>query len=217
MRGLFLAALAISVPSSYGRNLEKLPKQADRADAIFVAQREQAVVRFDQGLIDYGLLAHSLKTAGLNPCIGVILYDPQTKTGALAHVDQDTGRTLRMAISGLQNQFSQAAGFSSSGLSSEIKKRLDIYVVSGGNDSTLREILSLLQADGFPLAQINEVKAMNVSLDLATGQLSEFTPDRNLYDLRRENVLLDLGRTKFPPDGHFKNINPCELSLMQKR
>lgn len=210
--GVIWAALSLTpLAVSYSLSPE-LPVQADRVDSIFVGLHEQAIVKLDDGLVQYGLRARSLKTAGLATCVGVIFYDPVTKTGALAHLDNDLFFSPKDALHELLSRFNAVAG-------TPPKERVHTYIASNFEAPELyREVARTLGSWGFTLNEVkgdgDRTSAVNISLDLASGQVSQFKLDRSLYVA--ENIPADMRRVKSQIDGHLRTVTPCELSLLQK-
>ncbi|MGE5042295.1 MAG: hypothetical protein ACM3IJ_05345 [Candidatus Levyibacteriota bacterium] len=143
--------------------LERTELTADfhSPDLIPVAQREARISTFSPE-------KKYLATAGLGPCIALVLYNVNTKTGALAHLDSMTGLEDE---ENLLEEYIKKAG----------RENTVAYLVGGEKDKSediierIQNLLSLHKI-GIKGADLLNRSHENIVLDLETGTPYKIPP-----------------------------------------
>ncbi len=148
--------------------LEKLPKINGRVEeevaklGVLVSQGEFAIEKLSDEI-------RSLRTFALGPCVSLVLYQPNSKIGALYHID--------------------TAGENSSRVSAPILKALSLlssngevnaYIVGGDGSTesknTIQTIVELLKdAKMIKGVNLNKNTSQNVAIDLDSGLVGSYS------------------------------------------
>ena len=129
--------------------------------------------------------AGTLITYALGSCIGICLYDPQIKLGALIHImlplNMETGRknTMKYADTGIRETLKQmeAKGASRARITAKIAGGAKMFEVSGGGSlgnigqRNIESVHMVLKREGIKLLKedVGGNVARTVSFDVASG------------------------------------------------
>lgn len=127
----------------------------------------------------------SLITYALGSCIGICLYDPQIKLGALIHImlplNMETGRTntMKYADTGIKETLKQmeAKGASRARITAKIAGGAKMFEVTGGGSlgnigqRNIESVHMVLKREGIKLLKedVGGSVARTVTFDVATG------------------------------------------------
>lgn len=163
----------------YGRNIysDRFNKSAEDVDARidqirrlgqpqaqgeFNAQEARSIYIRGLGVTSANDARPVLGTSGLGPCVAVALYNPQTRTAALAHFDTNTDPASIHAM------MSSVGG----------GQPVEVHM-TGGEDISRRLVRDLVSTiDQYPNATIRTVNMMNndglrsIAIDSRTGAIS---------------------------------------------
>ena len=132
-----------------------------------VAQGAAIIAKYDKGKLTH------LQTFGLGPCIAVVLYDPQTNTGVLAHIDTSSkAQDLQRIIDGLKAK----------GIKTE---NLTATIIGGdgsdGSDETFVAAKRVISGSGIRIAETNvgsqSSRPTGIQLNLETGEVTGYRDD----------------------------------------
>lgn len=165
--------------------------QTDVSPGAYVDQGEYAGAAYSEHI-------RTLRTGGIGYCVALILYDQETKTGALFHIDIP-GEDNRKIKSPIYNAiaFMERAG----------AKNIRAFLVGGNSWYSRVTILGIQQSLpervkilGMSILQMHPFE--NVVLDLGTGQLSRYpeNADRGLsgHILLRDEAEAHLNNPYYP-------------------
>lgn len=126
-----------------------------------------------------------LVTYALGSCIGICLYDPKIKLGALVHImlplNMETGRTntMKYADTGLRETIKQmeAKGASRARLTAKIAGGAKMFEISGGTfgnigQRNIESVRIFLKREGIRLLKedVGGTVARTLFFDVATGE-----------------------------------------------
>lgn len=127
--------------------------------------------------------APALLCSVLGSCVGLVLYHPRFKTGALAHIVLPTasgrgalpGKFADTAVPYMLDEFSKA-GIPRQGLVAKIAGGACMFGVSGPlqiGDSNIEAVRALLKAENLRITaeDVGGQKGRRVTLDCETGEL----------------------------------------------
>lgn len=125
-----------------------------------------------------------LVTYALGSCIGICLYDPQSKLGALAHImlplNMEAGRknTFKYADTGIRETLAQmiAAGANRMRITAKIAGGAAMFATTGGvlgniGQRNAESVRQVLKREGIPLLweDVGGSSARTMEFDSATG------------------------------------------------
>lgn len=128
--------------------------------------------------------AGTLITYALGSCIGICLYDPRIKLGALIHImlplNMETGRknTMKYADTGIRETLKQmeAQGASRARITAKIAGGAKMFEISGGSlgnigQRNIESVRMVLKKEGIQLLKedVGGSVARTLTFDVATG------------------------------------------------
>jgi len=143
-------------------------QQSDRINAPESFSIDQHEMAFTDAASDKPVLW----TQGIGPCVGMAVYNPQTKTAALAHVDFVT------KLSSLAPVFNQ--------LSRGSDAALEVHLVGGETNADVAALRKYIQSQNNVLiksAHLSPPQGAKLAIDSRTGQVMTNFKTVGYYDL----------------------------------